>query len=161
MKRITATAFGVVLAAGLAIAAPQDTATDLVNRYFDATTEAAIAATWKDWHPDASHHIEVKTGMKDGDFAFSYAMSDWENLPDWMEDPEVVEAMQGYEETSRSDPKLTISSEGVETIVTAQSTVRYVWDGYKGKMTQIDRFTITTVAGRAVIRDLKTVYDYR
>lgn len=160
MKRITATAIGVVLAAGLAIASPQSTATDLVQRYYATTTEADLAATWNDWHPDATHHIEVKTGMKDGDFAFSYAMSDWENLPDWTEDPEIMEAMKGYEETSRSDPDLTISTNGSDTIVTAQSKVGYVWDGYKGKMSQTDRFTITKVAGRAVIRDLKTLYDY-
>lgn len=161
MNRITATALGVCLAASLAIAAPQDTATDLVSRYYAATTEAAEAANWQDWHPKATHHIEIKTGTKDGDFAFSYAMSDWDNLSDWTQDPELMEAMKGYEESSRSDPDLTITTKNAETIVTAQSKVSYVWDGYNGKMTQIDRFTLTTVAGRAVIRDLKTLYDYR
>lgn len=161
MKRITATAMGIALAASLSIAAPQDTATELVNRYFSATTEAALAATWKDWHPDATHHIKVITGFKNGDFEFSYPMSDWEKLPNWMEDPEVMKAMQGYEEISHSEPDLTISSKGAEITVTAQSKVNYVWDGYKGKMTQTDRFTIITTAGRTVIRNLNTVYDYR
>ncbi|MEP2715797.1 hypothetical protein [Pseudophaeobacter sp.] len=161
MKRITATAIGIVLAAGLAIASPQSTATDLVTRYYATTSEADLAATWGDWHPGATHHIEIKTGIKDGDFAFSYAMFDWENLPDWTAEPEIMEAMKGYEETGRSDPNLTISAEGTDTIVTAQSKVAYVWDGYKGAMTQTDRFTIATTAGRAVIRDLTTLYDYR
>jgi hypothetical protein len=161
MNRFTATAIGIVLAAGLAIAAPQDTATDLVNRYYASATEADLLGTWKDWHPDAVHSIEVKTGMKDGDFSFSYAMADWENLPDWMEDPEIKEDMKGYDEISRTEPDLTISTEGTETIVTAVSKVSYVWDSYKGQMSHTDRFTIVTVAGRTVIRDLTTLYDYR
>ncbi|WP_171021755.1 hypothetical protein [Parasedimentitalea maritima] len=43
MKRITATAIGLILAAGLVLATPSDTANDLVNRYHSATTEADLA----------------------------------------------------------------------------------------------------------------------
>lgn len=160
MKRITATAVGMILATGLAIAAPKDTPTDLVQRYYSVQT-TDLAASWRDWHPDALHRIEIKTGDPNSDIAFGYHVSDWEDQLGWTEDPALSEALEGYEETHRSAPELTASTSGNDTIVTAQSRVEYIWDGHTGTMTQTDKFHIATVAGNALIRNLTTVYDYR
>ncbi|WP_406644632.1 hypothetical protein QEZ52_12215 [Aliisedimentitalea scapharcae] len=159
MKRVTATAIGTLLAAGLAIAAPRDAPEDLVKRHYSATWESA--ANWQDWHPEATHSIAVQMGAGAPDWEFSYAVSEWESLPDWTADPKFMEAMQGYEETGRSEATLTVSAEGSTRVITAQTQVNYVWGTYQGVMTQTDRFDIVTHAGQSVIRSLSSTYDYR
>jgi len=161
MKRITATAIGLVLAAGLAYATPTGKAEDLVDRYHTATTEAGISANWRDWHPDASHQVHVLTGLAGQDFSFSYAISEWETLPDWQNNPEVVEAMEGYSEVGRSERQQTLETQEGMAVITTTVKIQYDWDGYKGTMTETDRFEITTLAGRSVIRRLTSTYDYR
>lgn len=159
MTRLTATALGTLLAAGLAFAAPSSTPQDLVSRYYAAGEDGAAGA--QDWHPEAVHSITVKTGTGDPDWQLSYPLSDWETLPDWTEDPELQEAMQGYRETSRSAPSMTASTDGQVTVVTAKTQVGYQWGSYQGTMTQTDRFEIVTLAGKPLIHALATVYDYR
>lgn len=161
MKRITATAIGIALAAGLAFAAPTDTPEELVDRVLAASSQQELASTWKSWHPEAEHSVKVRIGLGQPDWDFSYRLSDWENLPNWMDDPQVKEAMQGYKETARSAPETQLSTEGDKTIVTAKTRVDYEWDDFKGRMTQTDRYEFVKVLGRPVIRSLSTVYDYR
>ncbi|WP_299428717.1 hypothetical protein [uncultured Shimia sp.] len=161
MNRITATAIGMVLAAGLAVAAPSNSATDLVARYYAATTEADQVANWRDWHPEASHHIDVFTGLPGQDFSFSYALSDWENLPDWQSSPELQTALEGYAETDRSAREQTVALDGATTVVTSTAKVAYTWDGYSGTMKETDRFEIIPFLGRNLIRKVTTTYDFR
>ncbi len=161
MKRITATAIGIVLAAGLAFAAPTDTPEELVDRVLAASTGQEMAATWKSWHPEAEHTVRVRIGPGQPDWDFSYRLSDWKNLPNWMDDPQVKEAMQGYKETARSAPETKVSIEEDKTIVTATTHVDYEWGASKDRMTQTDRFEIVKVLGHPVIRSLSTVFDYQ
>ncbi|WP_170763097.1 hypothetical protein [Ruegeria lacuscaerulensis] len=161
MTRIIATAIGVVLAAGLAIAAPTDNPEDLVNRVLAANSEQELAATWKSWHPDAVHTIKMQIGMGQPDWDLTYRLADWENQPNWMDDSQVKEAMIGYKELSRSEPKITVKTENGKTLITAKTSVDYEWADQKGRMAQTDRFEITKLLGRPVIRSLSTVYDYR
>lgn len=162
MKRILATLTGVTLATGIALAATGDRPEDLVTRYYASTGEAGMAASWNDWHPEATHSITLKWGMGQPDDHFSYAMADWETLPDWQNDPEMVETLKGYIETHRSAPSIT--SEPVDeatTLVTAVARVDYTWFGHDGQTTQIDRFHVTAYLGALAIRSLDTTYDYR
>ncbi|TLP58523.1 hypothetical protein FEE96_19015 [Parasedimentitalea maritima] len=69
--------------------------------------------------------------------------------------------MQGYEETGRTSRELSLSQQGGLTIIMTTAKVAYEWDGFKGDMTEMDRFEITTVAGRAVIQKLTSTFDYR
>ena len=161
MKRVTATAIGILFAAGLAFAAPKATPKDLVNRYYAAGSGTGEATSWQDWHPDAVHNIIVQTRMEEQDWNYSYRISDWETLPDWTENPEFRDAMQGYEETSRSAPKVTVAADEEATVATAKTQVSYIWENHKGVMAQTDRFEIVTLAGQSLIRSLTTTYDYR
>ena len=72
-----------------------------------------------------------------------------------------MEAMQGYEETGRSEAVLTVSTESGASVITAQTQVNYAWGNYKGAMIQTDRFDIVTLAGQSLIRSLSSTYDYR
>ncbi|WP_299888106.1 hypothetical protein [uncultured Ruegeria sp.] len=161
MKRIFATLIGTILATGLVLASPSDEPKDLVARYLGASDEAAIAATWKDWHPKAVHSVTIKFGLGYPDEQFSYPVADWEMLSDWSQDPELADAMQGYKETQRDAP--TITSEITEggTRVTATTRVGYIWGDATGTMVQTDRFFIISQAGRLAIRSLDTTFDYR
>ncbi|WP_050604436.1 hypothetical protein [Ruegeria sp. 6PALISEP08] len=161
MKRIFATLIGTILATGLVLASPSDEPEDLAERYLNATDEAAIAATWKDWHPKAVHTVTIKFGLGQPDETFSYPVADWETLPDWHQDPTVVDAKQGYRETRRNAP--TIASETTEggTRVTATTRVEYIWGGTTGTLNQTDEFLIVSQAGRMTIRALDTTLDYR
>ncbi|KIC35608.1 hypothetical protein [Leisingera sp. ANG-M7] len=159
MKRVTATAIGTFLAAGLAIAAPRGTPEDLVKRHYSAIS--VPAAHWHDWHPEATHSIIVQLGTGAPDWKFSYSLSEWEVQPNWTEDPRLMEAMQGYKETGRSEAVLEVTPEGSASVITARTQVSYVWGKYDGVMTQTDRFDITTLAGRPLIRSLTSTYDYR
>lgn len=161
MKRITATAIGLLLAAGLALAAPKSEPMDLAHRYFAATDEAGLANTWQDWHPDAVHAITIKYGMGQPDDQFSYKMADWETTPDWTDDPDYADAMRGYTETFRKDPSFRTKQAPDGTVVTATTWVSYLWRGYLGQMKQTDRFLIVNHLGAPVIRSLTTTIDYR
>lgn len=163
MKRLLATATGIGLAAGLAIAAPTDRAADLVARYYAATDETGISANWSDWHSEASHTLTIHWGAGQPDEHITYSVSDWENLPDWREDPAMAEAFSDYAETGRSNPELTINDTRSVTgeIITAITRVDYSWQGYDGQMIQTDRFHILRKMGRPVIRTLTTTLDYR
>ena len=161
MKRIFATLIGTILATGLVLASPSDEPKDLVARYLNATDGAAIAATWKDWHPKAVHTVTIKFGLGQQDEQFSYPVADWEALPDWYQDPTLAGAMQGYRENRRDAP--TISSKFTEggTRVTATTRVDYIWGDTTGTMNQTDRFFIVSHAGRLAVRALDTTFDYR
>lgn len=87
MKRIAATLIGTALASGLALTAQPDSPEKLAARYFAATNEAGLAASWRDWHPDATQSITVKYGGTQPDYHITYAMRDWDQLPDWKSDP--------------------------------------------------------------------------
>lgn len=161
MKRIYATFTGIALATGLAVSAPRDTPLDLANRYFAATNETTRAANWRDWHPDAEHRITIKYGMGQPDDHITYAVADWETLPDWRLDPAFAEAMKGYTETTANAPKLSSETVGAATVITAKSRVNYTWGGRAGKMNRTDRFRVASHLGALVIHGLETTYDYR
>jgi hypothetical protein len=158
MKRIAATLLGIVLAAGLAVAAAPDTPEEIALRALTAGDEAS---GWRDWHPDATHRITVISGDGLPDYEASYRLADWKALPDWEDDPQMAKLMQVYTETSRSAPELKIAKEGSGTIITAETRVGYTWGAIKGEMLQTDRFTLRTLAARPMILSLHTTYDYR
>lgn len=161
MKRIFATLIGAGLTAGLAWAAPTNTPQDLIARYLATNDAADITANWQDWHPDAVHSITVKYGQGQPDDTISYAMADYETLPDWQLNPAFAEVMENYAETTSSEPQVIeeITDEG--TVITTKSTVNYIWDGYAGNMLKSERFLITPRLGALAIRSLSTTYDYR
>ncbi|OBY26679.1 hypothetical protein [Leisingera sp. JC1] len=159
MKSVTATAIGTFLSAGLAIAAPRDTPENLVKRQYSAIS--VPAAHLQDWHPEATHSVFVQMGAGAPAWKFSYSLSEWEVQPDWTEDPRLMEAMHGYKETGRSEAVLEVTAEGNASVITARTQVNYVWGTFDGVMTQTDRFDITTLAGRHLIRSLTSKYDYR
>ncbi|WP_424941227.1 hypothetical protein [Aliiroseovarius sp. S253] len=161
MKRITATAIGLVLAAGLALAAPKSEPMDLAQRYFAANDEAGLANSWQDWHPEAEHSITIKYGMGEPDDQFNYKTADWETTPDWGDDPEYAETMRGYTETFRKDPSFRTEETDEGTVITATTWVSYLWQRYRGQMKQTDRFLIVSHLGTPVIRSLTTTIDYR
>lgn len=161
MKRVIAFAAGLTVSAGIAMAEPQNDAKDMVNRYYAANDEASILAEWQDWHPEATHTVTIKYGMGQPDDTFSYALSDLEKLPALSEIPEVAEAMKGYSETTRSEPNITVETEGDITTVTSVVNVDYVWDSYKGKSVETDVFKIEPLEGGQVIRSLSTTLDYQ
>lgn len=161
MMRIFATLIGMTLASGLVLANPSDEPKDLAVRYLEATNEPAIAATWKDWHPEAVHTFTVKYGAGLPDEQFSYSVADWETLPDWSQDPAWAEAMRGYTETTRDAPVITSEITEGGTDVTVVTRVGYTWDDFSGTMTQTDKFLIVSQAGRLAIRTLDTTFDYR
>lgn len=160
-QKIFATLVGVGLAAGFAFAAPKDTPQNLVDRYFAATDEAGLIVSWQDWHPEATHEITIRYGAGMADDNFTYAMADWETMPDWQDDPAVAEALEGYTETKRSAPEITTTTVGPSTLITAVTKVEYTWKRYKGQMTQTDAFTVTSGIGALSIRSLETTIDYR
>ena len=159
MKPVLATAFGCLLAAGLAYATPKSTPEDLVNRYFAANDVAGISASYGDWHPTARHQITVKYGLGQPDDVFSYAVSG--ALNEDMNDPRLAEMMAGYEELSRKPAEITISTVDAAQIARAVTTVRYHWQGMEGDMVQTDTFRILPHFGRPAIHALDTVLDYR
>ncbi|WP_298849192.1 hypothetical protein [uncultured Ruegeria sp.] len=161
MKRIFATFIGTILATGLVLASPSDEPKDLAARYLNATEEAAIAATWKDWHPKAVHTVTIKFGLGQPDEKFSYPVADWETLPDWHQDPTLADAMQGYSETRREAPRISSEFTDGGTRVIAKTRVDYIWDDTTGTMNQTDSFFIVPQAGRLAIRALDTTFDYR
>lgn len=161
MKRLFATLIGTVLAAGLAFANPASSPEDLATRYFAADDEAGIAASWKDWHPEAVHTVTIRYGLGTPDDQFSYSMADWESSVGSAQDPALVEAMRGYEETARTAPELSTKQSGDGIVVTAVTRVDYTWHSHAGQMTQTDRFTMDRQLGSLVIRGLETTYDYR
>jgi len=160
-QRIVATLTGIGLAAGLAYAAPKEIPQNLVDRYFAATDEAGLNASWQDWRPEAVHKITIKYGRGMADDHYSYAVADSENLADWQDDPALVKALEGYAETTRSTPELTATEVNNATLVTAVTKVGYTWNGYKGQMIQTDVFNITSDIGALMIRSLETTIDYR
>ncbi|WP_120631971.1 hypothetical protein [Ruegeria sp. EL01] len=161
MTRIFATLIGMTLAAGLVLANPSDEPMELAVRYLEATDETAIAATWKNWHPEAVHTVTIKYGLGLPDEQFSYPASDWETLPDWRQDTTLKDAMQGYTEATRSASRLTSETDEDGTHVTAVTRVGYIWGDTPGTMIQTDKFFVVSQAGRLVIRALDTTFDYR
>ena len=161
MMRLFATLIGMILAAGLVLANPTDAPRDLAERYVEANNETAIAATWKDWHPEAVHTITVKYGSGLPEEQFSYRVVDWETLPDWQQDPKWADAMQSYAETKRDAPMITSQIAQGGTDVTVVTRVGYKWGNSSGTMTQTDKFFIVSQAGRLAIRSLNTTFDYR
>jgi hypothetical protein len=157
-QRILAGLAGLVLASGLAYAATSATPEDVVRHHYEA---AESGANWTDWHPEATHAITILYGGQQAGEPYSYAIADWETLPDWQDMPEMADAMKGYAETSRSAPQIeaTIADDGAT--ATAVTTVGYEWNGHSGQMVQSDRFTLVQLRGRWVIRALDTTMDYR
>ncbi|WP_037311435.1 hypothetical protein [Ruegeria halocynthiae] len=161
MKPVQATLIGVVFAAALALTAQADSPEEIATRVVQAQNEQALAATWDDWHPAAEHKVTIKYGLGQKDDVFAYMVADYANLPDPTNDPQLSEALKGYEETGRSDPKITSKTTDGVLHLTAETRVAYTWQGYNGTMLQTDRFVFETQLGKPVIRSLDTTIDYR
>ncbi|WP_420584805.1 hypothetical protein [Ruegeria sp.] len=157
MKPVQATLIGVALASALVLTAQADAPEDIAARVLEAQDEQRLLATWSDWHPEATHRVILKYGMGQPDDVFSYRLADEGEG----EDPEVAKALDGYIETARSVPEISLRLDDGISHVTAVTHVDYDWQGYKGKMRQTDEFVITPYFGGEVIRSLTTTYDYR
>ncbi len=161
MKPFQATCLGIVLSAGLALTAVAKIPQDLVQRYLAVQESGAADATWRDWHPEATHTITIKYGLGQPDDRFSYVIADYATLPDPATDPVLAEAMQGYQEIERSTPQITTAAHDDGTRVTATTQVSYTWQDFEGTMVQTDEFFILSYFGASVIRSLNTTFDYR
>lgn len=157
MKPIQATLIGALLASTLVLTAQAASPEDVARRVLQAQDEQSLLATWSDWHPDAVYTIVIKYGAGQKDDVYSYKVS--EDLK--FDSAEMAKAMEGYEETGRSGPKITSRDKDGVPHVTAVTQVEYDWQGYKGTMLQTDEFVFAPYRGGTVIRSLTTTYDYR
>ncbi|WP_171241108.1 hypothetical protein [Ruegeria sp. HKCCA5491] len=157
MRPIQATLIGVAIALALVLTARADAPEDIAARILQAQDEQSLLATWGNWHPDATHRVILKYGTGQKDDVFSYPVAEIANA----EDPQLAKALEGYMETARSAPQITVRSKDDVQRVTAVTYVDYNWRGYAGKMLQTDEFVFESYLGELVVLSLITTYDYR
>ncbi|SDX72699.1 hypothetical protein SAMN05444358_11021 [Ruegeria halocynthiae] len=157
MRPFQAILIGVALASALVLTVQADAPENIAARILQAQGEQGLLETWRDWHHDAEHRIVIKYGAGQQEDVFMYRVS--ENT-EW-DASEIATAMEGYRETSRSAPEVSLRTEDGVPLVTAVSYVDYDWHGHTGKMRQTDEFVFAPYLGRTVIRSLTTTYDYR
>lgn len=152
-----ATLAGLVLAAGLARATPEDTPQDVANRYFAATTEAGILASLDDWLPDATITVTLKYGGGLPDEEYVFTADTWDDQEDWSDDP----AMEGYSETGRVARVVTVQKTETGARVTSEQAVSYLMQGYAGQMREIETLHLVERRTGLKIQAVHTTYDYR
>ncbi|CAD0184894.1 hypothetical protein RUESEDTHA_01777 [Ruegeria sp. THAF57] len=157
MRAIQATLIGAAIASALVLTAQADAPEVIAARILQAQDEQGLLATWGNWHPDATHRIILKYGMGQKDDVFSYPVAEITNA----KDPQLAKALEGYRETARSAPQITVGPKDEVQRVTALTHVDYDWRGYAGKMRQTDEFVFETYLGELVVLSLTSTYDYR
>ncbi len=157
MKPVQATLIGVALASVLVLTAQADAPEEIAARIVQAQDEQSLMATWKSWHPEATHKVILRYGQGQKDDVFSYRLADVGDA----DNQELTKALEGYTETARSAPQISSRSQDGNRYVTAVTHVEYDWQGYAGKMRQTDEFVFEPHLGAMLVRSLTTTYDYR